>query len=226
MRNRLEMTRRTEAEFLADLDPRAVEVILASAHTQHIAAKHAIMTVGQQAEHLYMLQAGQARYFRIVPTGTEVSLRVLAEGDVFGLAALLKHDGAYMANTETVTDCDLLVWTKARIRALAAKNPQLVENALRIALSYLRGYVERHLNLLSKTAEQRLALTLLDLGHRIGHVRPQGIEIETTNEQLGSLADTTRFTTSRLLKTFQRAGAVSKKRGRVVIHTPETLAFG
>ena len=226
MRNRLEMTRRPEAEFLADIDPRSVEVILASAQRQHIAAKQAILAAGQPAEHLYMLQTGHARYFRIVPSGSETTLRVLAEGDVLGLASLLKYDGDYLANAEAVTDCELLVWTKARMRALAAKNPQLVENALRIALDYLRGYVERHINLLSKTAEQRLALTLLDLGHRIGHVRPQGIEIETTNERLGSLADTTRFTTSRLLKIFERAGAVSKKRGKVVIHTPETLAFG
>jgi CRP-like cAMP-binding protein len=79
---------------------------------------------------------------------------------------------------------------------------------------------------MSKTAEQRLAITLLDLANRIGSVHPNGVEIETTNEQISSLADVTRFTTSRLLKNFERKGAVSKRRGKVVIRSPEALAIG
>jgi hypothetical protein len=69
-----------------------------------------------------------------------------------------------------------------------------------------------------------LAVTLLDLGHRTGRVLPTGVEIEATNEQLGSLADISCFTASRLLKEWERGGAISKVREKVVIHTPEALA--
>ena len=216
----------TEAEFLADLDRRTVDRVLAAAKPRHIAAKQAILAMGEPATTFFLLESGRAQYYRLTESGTEITLCVLTEGDVLGLNALLRQKNVYQANAAAVTDCDLLMWTKTTIRALAAKHPQLMENALRIALNYLRGYVERHMNLMGKTAEQRVAITLLDLAQRIGRVRPHGVEIETTNEQVSSLADVTRFTASRLLKNFERRGAVSKKRGKVLIHSPEALAIG
>ena len=100
----------------------------------------------------------------------------------------------------------------------------IVENSLEIVLRYLECYVDRHSRLVSGVAEERLALTLLDLAERTGRVRFDGIEIETTNDQLGSLSDLSRFTTSRLLSRWRRAGTISKERGKVIVHDPESLA--
>jgi len=98
-----------------------------------------------------------------------------------------------------------------------------MENGLHIGLEYLRGYVERHIALVTKTAEQRLAETLTRLSHQSGAVRPEGVEIQATNEQLGALADTSPFTASRVLTEWARKGIISKKRGSVLLHAPEAL---
>jgi CRP-like cAMP-binding protein len=90
-------------------------------------------------------------------------------------------------------------------------------------IDYLKAYAERHAGLLTKTAEQRLADKLLDLGYRSGREHPKGVEVEVTNEQLGSLADVSLFTASRLLSGWERKGAVLKERGKVVIRSPEAL---
>jgi CRP-like cAMP-binding protein len=216
----------TEIEFFADVDRRTVDRVLAAAKPRHVAAKQEILAMGEPATNFFLLESGRAQYYRVSESGTEISLCVLTQGNVLGLSALLKQKMACPASAAAVTDCDLLVWTKATMRGLVAKHPQLMENALRIALAYLKRYMERHLNVMTKTAEQRLAITLLDLARRMGRARPEGIEIETTNEQISCLADITRFTTSRLLKNFERSGVVSKRRGKVVIHSPEALAIG
>ena len=216
----------TKAEIFADLDREAMDHILASAKSRHVEAKQQICATGQPASTFFVLKSGRAQYYRLTDSGTEIGLYLLTNGDAFGIGALLKQRMDYQADVAAITDCDLLVWKKAAIRALAARNPQLVENGLRIALDYLKDYIQRHLNLMSKTAEQRVAITLLDLARRIGRVRPSGIEMEITNDQISSFADTTRFTTSRLLKNFERRGAISKSRGEVVVHTPEALAIG
>jgi len=90
-------------------------------------------------------------------------------------------------------------------------------------LRYLKGYTDRHARLVCGIGKNRLAVTLLDLAHRTGSVRPYGIEIEDTNEQLGSLSDISRYTTSRLLTAWQQNGTLSKARGKIIIHTPEGL---
>jgi CRP/FNR family transcriptional regulator len=211
-------------DLLADLDKRAVNTILSFAATQKSPARRQLLTEGQPATHLFMLKTGHIRYYKTTKSGDEIVLCMLANGDVFGLGTLLKRPTNYMGSAEAMSDCDLLVWEHASIRTQAAAHPRLAENALRIVLQYLRSYVDRHIGLVSTNAQHRLAITLLDLGHRTGRVLPHGVEIEATNEQLGSLADISRFTTSRLLKGWERSGAISKGREKVVIHMPEALA--
>jgi CRP-like cAMP-binding protein len=216
----------TGAEFFADLDRRSMNLVVASAESLQVAAKHEIFSFGQPAARFFMVKTGRVEYYRVTDSGAQISLYLLTDGDIFGINALIKQRAVYQANAAAVSDCELLVWKKAAIRGLAAKHPQLAENALRIVLEYLKSYTERHINLMSKTAEQRIAIILLDLARRIGQPRPHGIEIEITNEQISNFADVTRFTTSRLLKTFERSGILSKIRGKVVIHAPEALAIG
>jgi CRP-like cAMP-binding protein len=213
-----------KTNFLADLDQRAVDKILSAAARQQSPARQQLLSAGQPATHLFMLRSGRVRYYKITKSGDEIVLHMLGNGDVFGLGTLLKQPTSYMGSAEALSECDLLVWEHMSIRTQAAAHPQLAENALRIVLQYLRSYVDRHIGLVSTNAQHRLAITLLDLGHRTGRFLPHGVEIEATNEQLGSLADISRFTTSRLLKGWERSGAISKMREKVVIHTPEALA--
>jgi CRP-like cAMP-binding protein len=77
--------------------------------------------------------------------------------------------------------------------------------------------------LVSNTAEERLAYTLTELGSRVGHMLPAGIEVDVKNEDLASMADISVFTTSRFLKNWERKGALDKHRGKVLIRCPEKL---
>jgi CRP-like cAMP-binding protein len=213
-----------KTNFLAGLDQREVNSVVSVAKRQQSPAKRQLLSAGQPATHLFMLTRGRIRYYKTTKSGDEIVLYMLANGDVFGLGTLLRQPTNYMGNAEAISDCDLLVWEHASIRTQAISHPQLAENALRIVLQYLRSYVDRHIGIVNTNAQHRLALTLLDLGHRTGRVLPTGVEIEATNEQLGGLADISRFTASRLLKEWERSGAISKVREKVVIHTPEALA--
>jgi len=209
--------------LLAGLDQHAVLSILAEGQVRQVKAGQILQTAGQPGTHLFLLRKGRVRYFSTTESGQEISLYVLAPGDAFGLVALLDRSMTYMANTDALSDCELLAWRHETIRDLAKAHPQISENAMQISLHYLKEYVERHARLLSGTAKRRLGVTLLDLARRTGHVRPDGVEIDVTNEQLGSLSDISRFTTSRLISSWERSGALSKSRGRIKLHAPECL---
>jgi CRP/FNR family transcriptional regulator, nitrogen oxide reductase regulator len=211
------------SRFLEGLEKSAIESIVAAAQVRQIAAKRTILTEGEPASHLFLLRTGQARYYKLTKTGNEILLHLLLPGDVFGLGTLLKHPPDYLGSGETLSDCELLAWEHTCIRKLAKDYPQLAENALRIVVSYLKSYSDRHAGLVATSAQQRLAAALLNLGHRTGRVNPQGVEVETTNAQLSALADLSPFTTSRLLGRWERDGSVSKARGKVLIHSPEAL---
>lgn len=214
------------SNFLQGLEQDATEAIVSAAQSRRIRAKHNITTGGREATHLFLVQKGRAHYYHLTKQGESVLLAWLVPGDVIGLVALLKTSSTYMATADATSDCEVLAWEQSVIRKLASRYPLLVENGLQIALGYLRSYVERHVGLATKTAEERLAETLLKLSDRSGEVHSTGIEIHATNDELGGLADTSPFTASRVLSKWARAGIVSKSRGQVLLHSPEALMIG
>lgn len=209
--------------FLASIPARETAVIVSAAQVKIFPARQVIIRAGEPAAHLFLIRSGRVKYFRTTPGGAEIIFQWLTPEDVFGLGTLLKRPAGYVASAEAMENCEVLVWNHATIRSLAERYPQLAENALIVIQRYVLAYVERQVTFSDQTAGQRLAGMLLDLGHRTGRVSPHGIEIDATNEQLSGLADMTPFTASRWLSKWQRQGAVSKKRGKIVIRAPETL---
>jgi CRP-like cAMP-binding protein len=212
-----------ESTFLAGLGPAATRAIVDAAKIKRVSAKQAITTGGDQATHLFLVQTGRAHFYHLTKNGEMVLLASLVQGDVIGLISLLKSPSAYMASAEATTDCELLVWDRAVVRSFADLYPVLAENGLRVSLGYLQNYIERHVGLVTETAEERLARTLLRLGQQTGAVHHDGVEIRATNAELSGLADISRFTASRVLSEWVRAGTVSKRRGRILLHAPEAL---
>jgi CRP/FNR family transcriptional regulator, nitrogen oxide reductase regulator len=197
--------------------------ILSLAETRQITAKQILVNRGEKAEHLFLLRRGNVRYFRTTKKGEEIIFRWLVPGDTFGLGSLLKDPPPYIGTAEAITDGEVMVWSHANIRKLAAQYPQLGENTLKIVLEYLKNYADRHVRLVSKSAEDRLADVLLILEHQRGRLDNGKIELQITNEQLSALADISPFTASRLLNKWQRKGTVSKRRAKLTIHVPEAL---
>jgi CRP-like cAMP-binding protein len=211
------------SSLLTGLEQTAVQAILAESLVRRVSAKDNITTGGHRATHMFLVQSGRARYYHLTKHGEVVLLARLGPGDVIGLVALLKTQSTYMATAEAASDCELLSWDPSAIRKLAPRYPLLGENALNIALEYVRAYIGRHVGLVTKTAEERLADTLLRLSDKSGEVHSDGIEIRATNDELGALADISPFTASRLVSSWARAGTVSKGRGRIRLHDPEAL---
>jgi CRP-like cAMP-binding protein len=209
--------------LLSGISNESREQILAMAQFRRVPAKEMLIRAGETATFLFLLHAGTAKYYRVTKQGQELLLRWLIPGDVFGLGTMLKHPPDYMGSVQTLDESEVYCWNHPDVRKIVKVYPQLGENALRIALLYLSGYAERHSSLLSRTAEQRVARCLLNLGNRTGHHYPGGAEVDITNEQLGSLSDVGLFTVSRILNKWERSGAIGKLRGRVFIKVPEKL---
>jgi len=211
------------SQFLAGLSDEALRQLLDKAHLRHIAAKKDVIVRGGQADHLFLLKAGQARSYVRTEDGREIVLLWAVPGEVFGLVSLLPSPPNYMANTTTVTASDWLVWNSDTIRKLATEYPQLLQNGFRVALYYVGTCMERHVNIMTKSAESRLADQLIRLATSVGKVGNSGIEIDITPEQFSSLSAVDRFTTSRVLSKWEKERMLSKQSGRLTIHAPESL---
>jgi CRP/FNR family transcriptional regulator, nitrogen oxide reductase regulator len=200
-----------------------IDAILSNATIRGFQAKEVIFRSGELAKRLYLLRKGSVKFYRVSHHGNEVVLGWLMPGELFGLGTLPAHPLNYLGTAEAVDDCEAYVWEHASILRLALHYPRLAANSLRISLHYVAQFAERQISLASCSMEERLARTLTELGDRSGQATPGGVEVDVKNEQLASLADVNYFSTSKLLKKWQRMGAVKKSRGKVLIQCPEKL---
>lgn len=211
------------SKFLVGLSDEALRHLLDTAQMRHIAAGKDVIASGDQADHLFLLKTGQARSYIRTEDGREIVLLWAVPGEVIGLATLLPSPPNYMASTTTVTACDWLVWNHDIIRKLAAEYPQIMENGFRLALHYCQTCMDRHVNVLTKSAESRLAHQLIQLATSVGKIGNSGIEIDITHEQFSSLSDVDPLTTSRVLSNWEKERVLSKQSTRLTIHAPESL---
>ena len=144
-------------------------------------------------------------------------------GELFGGMALVARASDYVLTTEAIRDSTTLVWGRPSIRSLTTQYPRLLDNALCIASDYLNVSIAAQVAITCHTARQRLAAVLVNLATGIGHRVPDGIELNMRNEDLASAASVTPFTVSRLMSDWHRLGLVVKRRGKVLVPSPERL---
>jgi CRP-like cAMP-binding protein len=210
-------------KLLKGLPDRDRELVLTAATLRRVSANTAITTQGTPAGRLYMVVSGCARFFYDTSDGRKILLIWLAPGDLFGGAAMIAEPVDYLVSTEAVKDCELLVWDRATIREFAERFPRIMENALSIAAEYLGWSLTAHVALSCHTARERLARVLMGLARAIGKKVPDGIEIDVTNEELANAAQITPYTTSRVMSAWGKNRTVIKRRGKVVLRSPERL---
>jgi len=209
--------------LFSGLSDHDITKIMASGIVRRFRAGQTIIQADDPGSHLFLLRTGSVNYCRVTPRGKEILIIRLSPGDTFGLGTLLPKPIGYIGTADAFRETELYMWEHRMIYEFARTHSKLEENALRIALEYVRLYSDRHLALVSDTAEHRLSRMLTLLGNPIGRHGPEGLELQITNEHLASLADISPYTTSRLLNKWERKGAVEKSRGKVVIRCPEGM---
>jgi len=212
-----------DIEMLRGLKQQEIDLILAAARVRRVPAKSIMTYQSDPADHLLLLWKGRARYFFETPSGKKLIMIWIPPGHAFGGAALVPGASTYLLSTETVRDSVVLVWDGPTIRGFARRFPQLLENAIVIAVDYLSWYIAAHAALCSQTARQRLASVLLGCTSSMGQTVSGGVEFDISNEELANAANISRYTASRILGEWQKTGAIRKHRGKIVVRSTEKL---
>lgn len=215
--------RTSDSRFFAGLTPAAARTIVSAARQRLYMANSVIVNQGHPAEHFFQLVSGRARYFHLSLDGRKVNLKWLAPGDIFSPAALLSRPSEYLLSAEAVQDSLVLVWKRTAIRSLIKQYPQLLDNTLLITQDYLAFYRDTCTSLTCNSGPQRVAHVLVNLANRVGQRVPGGTELDLYNEELANEANVNSFTVSRLLSAWQRRGILTKRRGKVLLRSPQRL---
>jgi CRP-like cAMP-binding protein len=213
----------TKSQIFSGLSESAIESVLARAMRISVRPYTQLCRAGERASWFYVILHGQVKYCRTIDDGTEILVRVLSANECFGMGTFVAEAPPYLGTAETMTFCEILKWRAADILTLASTHHRLAQNALAIVMNYVADYSTRHAALVSESSTARLARVLIDLATRVGVPGEHGVDVRITNEDLGSLADVSRFTVSRTMSRWQKRHLIAKNRNHVAVLVPEGL---
>jgi CRP-like cAMP-binding protein len=204
-------------------DRKVIDAVLQNATRTYVRPYTHLCTEGEPATAFFLILDGELKYCRSTGGGKEILIAILSKDDCFGLGSFTRKRQQYLGTAETLTFCDILRWSQQEILHLSQRFPQLAENAMHIVMRYLAEYSRRHAALVEDTAQMRLAHAVADLANRIGKPSSHGIDVRVSNDDLGALADVSRFTTSRTVADWNKRKVIKKQRNSITLIAPEGL---
>jgi CRP/FNR family transcriptional regulator, anaerobic regulatory protein len=176
---------------------------------------------GQVCAYVALVGSGSLRVFKTGTNGRELTLYHVHQGEtclVNVLSAFRQVPAPAAAVAESVVEA--LAFPAELFRRWVQQEPALQDYVFESIARRMVGVMTLVEEVTFQKMDRRLAELLLRLSERPGgRLR----ELPATHEQLAAELGTVREVVSRLLKEFERAGAVSLGRGHIEVCDPESL---
>ena len=148
---------RSVQDPLAALDPlKAAGARLAVKRGEEIVGE------GNAADYCYKVVSGSVRLVKLVADGRRQVCEFLVAGDFIGLTA----DADHYFTAEATADSVLMRYPRRQVESLIASNPTLAQHVHKLTTSGLQRAYERMVLICHKSAQERIAWFLLEMGKR------------------------------------------------------------
>jgi CRP/FNR family transcriptional regulator, cyclic AMP receptor protein len=211
-----------EWPILQDLHEQDRERVLAATSRHRYARDEVIVHQGEPGGAFHLIAVGRVAVRVSTSEGEVVTLSVLGPGDFFGEQALLGARHQRTASVVALEPVETQSMDSARFDQLRRAHPSVEHFLVEVLAAQVRRLTTHLIEALYVPAEQRTLRRLLTLLNRYrGNGTPLVVPI--TQEDLASMAGTTRPTVNRVLRAMEDAGALRLSRGRIEILSVDAL---
>jgi CRP-like cAMP-binding protein len=206
-------------DSLPESDQRAV---LAKCKRQRYRRGEVVFREGDIGDSVHLVAKATFAVRVSAPSGDVVTLDVLGPGDVFGEQALIGREIERSATVVALEQAETMRLTGADFDTLLGEHPATVRLLVAMLDARLRATSLSLLDALYLPAETRLFRQLVRLAEIYADHTSGGIPI--IQDDLATLAGTTRQTVNRVLREAQDDELIRLARGRVEVLDPVKLA--
>ncbi|MBW3557199.1 MAG: Crp/Fnr family transcriptional regulator [Actinobacteria bacterium] len=209
--------------FLDEIPDEDRRRVLAATRRRRYGRREVLFHEGDPGDALHLIDKGRVAVRVTTPLGDVVTLNVLGAGRVVGELALLHHPSRRSATVVALEPTQTLTVSRDDFWALRRSHPTVdafLVNVLAEEIGRLSGLLVEALYV---PVANRVLRRLLSLADLYGGARA-GTAIPLTQEDLASLAGTSRGTVNRVLGEMEVLGALEVARGRITLIDPALLA--
>lgn len=174
---------------------------------------------------LYLLCAGKVKLTRSSVRGQRQIVRILDGGELIEKHAF-REKALHEVTCETLEPSQICFIDKEPYLEFIRRNPALALKLIQLLSSELGMHMDQLDQFTFKTARERLAGLLLDLGGRFGRKAGDGVQVGIAfkREEVAEMAGVTLETVIRLLGAFREEGLVSIDGRAITLLNPDRLA--
>jgi CRP/FNR family transcriptional regulator len=217
----IELLRRVS--LFTELSPEELEKVARVAVPRSYPAGSIILREGDAGDTCYILRSGGARVVRQHADGRAITLTNLGPGEIFGELAMFGGE-VRSATVEALDDVQAVAILAGDLKRMLGEHPEIAVKLLGALAARLRETNARIARQSFQKVSSRVAGVLVELVETGTRTGGDGeVVVRSTQADLAQLAGTSREAASRFLATLQRAGVLTTRRGRIVVHDPAAL---
>jgi CRP-like cAMP-binding protein len=165
--------------------------------------KDLIYMEGQNPNHLFRIEKGQVKTFKVNYFGKELITGIYRTGDFIGYIPLLENK-AYNENAEALEEVQVSVIPKADFLDLIESNKEVAKKFINMMSSGMEDLENRLLEIAYQTVRQRVASALLKL-----HAKSDSdTQLIISRRDLSNIVGTTTESLNRTLMDFKEEGLI------------------
>lgn len=197
--------------------------VLASGRVRRFAAREVVFHEGDPADTFLLIESGRLAVRAVSPAGDVVTFGVFGPDEVVGELALIEDGDRRSATVVALEATEVRSFSAATFHRLRRTNAGADAFVLRTLADDVRRLSGLLLDALYLPVETRVIRRLADLepGYRRDAAGPTSVPL--TQDELASLAGTSRATVNRVLRAAEDDGLVVLRRGRILIVDPDGL---
>jgi CRP-like cAMP-binding protein len=207
-----------EYSLLGDLDEAQRQSVLGRCVRRRFARRQALFHHGDPGDGMHLITSGRVVIRVSTPSGEEASLVVSGPGESVGEQSLLFEAGRRSASAVALEAVETMFLSRRAFQTLRAEEDYLDRVLNSVLAARVARLTDQLVEALFVPAPARVMRQVANAATLYG----DGL-IPLTQEELGSMAGTTRPTVNRALRAAQDAGLVDLARGRIRVLDAEGL---
>jgi CRP/FNR family transcriptional regulator, cyclic AMP receptor protein len=199
--------------------------VLSAARRRRFSRREVLFHEGDPGDTLHLIDKGRVAIRITTPLGDAATVGVLGRGDVVGEMAVLEEGGRRGATVMALEAAETLSIDRSQFLELRRRYPGIDLFIFDVLMANIRRVNVQLMEALFVPVDRRVVRRLLSLAEiYAARDQTEDVEVALTQDDLASLAGTSRATVNRVLRQAEDAGAVSLSRGRIRVTDRALLA--
>lgn len=206
--------------------PEELDALLDRARRRQFGAGEVVFHAGDPGDTVHLVRSGRFAVRMTTEFGDVATLNVVGPGEAFGELALVTPGQPRSATVAALEQAETLSVHQLDFDRLRRERPQTDALLVELLAARVRRLSGQLVEALHLPAETRIRRRLLEVAGIYGGATAEagaGAVIPLTQEELASLAGTSRATVNKVLREEQEHGAVELARGRTTVTDPAAL---